>query len=110
MSKDKKQAFAVIKASGKQFTVKAGDRVRIPSVEAEVDSTLTFSDVLLKSDGDEDVVIGTPLVDGASVSAKVLSHDKDKKIIVFKKKRRKGYKKKQGHRQGYTEILVENIA
>ncbi|MCB0336125.1 MAG: 50S ribosomal protein L21 [Bdellovibrionales bacterium] len=109
MSKEK-QPFAVIRTGGKQFTVKAGDRVRVPSIEADVDSTIEFGDVLLKSDGAEDVVVGGPLVDGASVKAKVIAQDRAAKIIVFKRRRRKGYKKKQGHRQGYTEVQIENIA
>lgn len=101
--------FAVLKTGGKQFTVKVGERVRIPSIEAEEGSSVDFNEVLLKSDGASDVAVGSPTVSGASVSAKVLRQGKDDKIIVFKKKRRKGYKKKQGHRQGFTEIQIENI-
>ena len=100
--------YAVFKSGGKQFRAEPGVRIRIPSLEAEPGSTITFDEILLASDGG-DVSVGAPTVDGAQVKAEVLRHGRDKKIIVFKRKRRKGYRKKQGHRQGFTEIRVEEI-
>lgn len=101
--------YAVFKTGGKQFRVEPGMRVRIPTLDAEPGSTIEFDDVLLAGDGD-DVSIGTPVVEGATVKAEVLRHGRDRKIIVFKRKRRKGYRKKQGHKQGFTEIRVEDVA
>ena len=100
--------YAVFRTGGKQFRAEPGRRIRIPSLEAEEGSTITFDEVLLASDGD-DVSVGAPLVDGAQVTAEVLRHGKDDKIIVFKRKRRKGYRRKQGHRQKFTEIRVDEI-
>lgn len=100
--------YAVFKTGGKQFRAEPGGRLRVPSLDAEEGSTLTFDEVLLTSDG-EDVTIGDPLVKGAKVEAEVLRHGKTKKIIVFKRKRRKNYRRKQGHRQKYTEIRIDEI-
>jgi large subunit ribosomal protein L21 len=101
--------YAVFRTGGKQFRAEPGRRVRVPSLAVEPGDTVTFDDVLLLADG-EDVTVGHPVVDGASVKASVVGHGRDKKIVVFKRKRRKNYRKKQGHRQGYTEIQVEEIA
>ena len=100
--------YAVFKSGGKQFRAEPGVRIRIPSVEAEPGSTITFDEILIASDGG-DVSVGAPTVDGAQVKAEVLRHGRDKKIIVFKRKRRKGYRKKQGHRQGFTEVRIDEI-
>lgn len=100
--------FAVFKTGGKQFRAVPGVRLRIPSLDAEPGESVTFDDVLLAQDGD-DVQIGTPALEGASVTAEVLRHGRDDKIIVFKRKRRKGYRKKQGHRQGFTEIRIDDV-
>lgn len=100
--------YAVFRTGGKQFRAEPGGRLRIPSLDAEEGSTLTFDEVLLTSDGG-DVTIGDPLVKGARVEAEVLRHGKTKKIIVFKRKRRKNYRRKQGHRQKYTEIRIDEI-
>jgi len=99
---------AVMRTGGKQFRVESGTRVKVPTLQAEEGDTVTFDEVLLTSDG-EVVTIGAPLVPGASVQAEVLGHGRAKKIIVFKRKRRKTYRKKQGHRQGFTEIMVNAI-
>ena len=99
---------AVFRTGGKQFRAAAGERPRIPSLDAAAGTTVTFEDVLLVSDGD-DVRVGTPTVEGATITAEVLGSGRGKKVIVFKRKRRKGYRRKQGHRQGYTEIRVERI-
>ena len=85
-----------------------GSKLRIPTLEAEAGTTVSFDDVLITSDGDS-VSVGLPTVAGASVKAEVLRHGKDRKIIVFKRKRRKGYRRKQGHRQKFTEIRVAQI-
>lgn len=101
--------YAVFKTGGKQFRAEPGTRLQVPTLEAEAGDTITFDEVLLAGDGD-DVSIGQPVVDGATVKAEVLGHGRTKKVIVFKRKRRKGYRRKQGHRQGFTEIRIEEIA
>lgn len=100
--------YAVVKTGGKQYTISEGDVFNVENLDGEVGSTLELSDVVAIGSGD-DLKIGTPFVEGASVSAEVVEHGRDKKIIVFKKKRRKGYKKKQGHRQGFTSLKVTAI-
>jgi large subunit ribosomal protein L21 len=102
--------YAVFQTGGKQFRAEPGSRLRIPSLEAEPGDVVSFDQVLLTGDGQEDVRVGTPVVEGASVKAEVLRHGRDRKVIVFKRKRRKGYRKKQGHRQGFTEIRVDEVA
>ncbi|MEZ4414833.1 MAG: 50S ribosomal protein L21 [Gemmatimonadota bacterium] len=101
--------YAVFRTGGKQFRAAPGETLRVPTLDAEPGANVTFDDVLVASDG-ENVAVGTPVVSGATVKAEVLSHGRDKKIIVFKRKRRKGYRKKQGHRQGFTEIRVDSVA
>jgi large subunit ribosomal protein L21 len=100
--------YAIIRTGGKQFKVAPGDTLRVPSIAAEVGDTITIDDVLLGG-ADNDVKVGAPLLDGASVKAEVVAHGRGEKIIVFKWKRRKNYRRKQGHRQGYTEIRVDSI-
>ncbi len=100
--------YAVFRTGGKQFRAQPGQRLRVPALEAEPGSTVTFEDVLLASSG-EDVSVGTPVLEGARVTAEVLRHSKDRKIIVFKRKRRKGHRRKHGHRQKFTEIRVGDI-
>jgi len=100
--------YAVFETGGKQFRAEVGSTLRIPSIEAEPGEAVTFDRVLLTGDGD-DVSVGTPEVQGASVEAEVVRHGRDKKIIVFKRKRRKGYRKKQGHRQKFTEVRIDGI-
>ncbi len=102
--------YAVFRTGGKQFRVQPGTRLRIPSLDVEPGDSVTFDQVLLAGDGDETVQVGTPTVEGASVKAEVIRHGRDRKIIVFKRKRRKGYRRKQGHRQGFTEIRIEEVA
>lgn len=99
--------YAIVEVSGKQFKVQQDDKLYIPRQQAEIGDTLTFDRVLLVS-GD-DIQVGQPTVSGASISAKVLDHVKGDKVIVFKKKRRKGYRVKNGHRQPYTRISVEAV-
>ena len=100
--------YAIFKAQGKQFRAVEDAVLRIPSLEAEPGDTVTFGDVLL-AEQDGDVHVGAPCVAGASVAAEVVSHGRGDKIIVDKMKRRKGYRRKQGHRQGYTEIRILGI-
>jgi large subunit ribosomal protein L21 len=102
--------YAVFKTGGKQFRAEPGARVRIPSLDVEPGSSVTFDEVLLAADGEEQVQVGTPVVEGASVKAEVIRHGRGDKVIVFKRKRRKGYRKKQGHRQGFTEIRIDEVA
>jgi len=100
--------YAIIRTGGKQFRVAPGDTLKVPSISAEVGETITIDDVLMGAD-DGDLKLGAPLVDGASVKAEIVAHGRGEKIIVFKWKRRKNYRRKQGHRQGYTEIRVDSI-
>lgn len=99
--------YAIVDISGKQFKVQQDAKLYVPRQQAEVGDTLTFDRVLLVS-GDE-IQVGAPTVGGASVSATVLGHVKGDKIIVFKKKRRKGYRVKNGHRQPYTQISIDAL-
>ena len=96
-------SFAVIRTGGKQFRVEKGAKVRVPSVKGEVGASVEL-DVLATADK-----IGAPLVDGAKVTATVVDHGRGEKIVVFKKKRRKQYKRTKGHRQGYTTLKIESI-
>ena len=102
--------YAVFRTGGKQFRVEPGTRLRIPSLAADPGDTITFDEVLVAGDGGENVHVGTPVVDGARVKAEVLRHGRTPKIIVFKRKRRKGSRKKQGHRQNFTEVRIDEVA
>lgn len=101
--------YAVIRTGGLQFKVAEGDLIRVPRIRSDVGSALEMPDVLALSAGG-DLRVGTPLVDGAKVTAEVVGHGRSRKIIVYKKKRRKGYQRKKGHRQGYTELKITGIA
>ena len=100
--------YAVIKTGGKQYRVSAGQSLRVEKLAAEAGTELTLSEVLLVGEGDS-VTVGAPLVDGATVKATVLSQGKGDKIRIFKMRRRKHYRKSQGHRQRYTEIRIDSI-
>ncbi len=100
--------YAIIEASGKQFRAEADATLRLPSLKAEPGETVTFRVLLAETDGQ--IRVGQPSLEGASVSVEVLRHGRGKKIIVFKRKRRKGYRRKQGHRQGFTDVRVVDIA
>ena len=102
--------YAVFQTGGKQYRAEPGFRLRIPTLVAEPGDKVTFDKVLLAGDGPEGVLVGTPVVEGASVTAEVLRHGRDRKLIVFKRKRRKGYRRKQGHRQDFTEIRIDEVA
>jgi len=101
--------FAVVDILGQQFKVAENTKYYVPRLKDKIDTEVTFDSVLILND-DKKVKIGNPSVKGAKVTAKVLEHLKDDKVIVFKKKRRKGYKKKQGHRQELTRIEITKIA
>ncbi len=100
--------YAVIETGGKQYKVQEGDVVFIEKLTAEEGSTVTFDKVLAVS-GEGSVNFGSPLLADVSVSGKVLSHGKEKKVIIFKYKPKKGYRRKQGHRQPFTKVQIEKI-
>jgi large subunit ribosomal protein L21 len=100
-------SFAIIRTGGKQFQVEKGATVRVPSLKSEVGASVEL-DVLATGDGSENQ-LGTPLLEGAKVLATVVDHGRAAKIVVFKKKRRKQYKRTKGHRQGYTTLKIESI-
>jgi large subunit ribosomal protein L21 len=100
-------SFAIIRAGGKQFRVEKGGTLRVPSLKQDVGASVEL-EVLAATDENE-TRVGTPLVDGAKVTATVVDHGRAPKIIVFKKKRRKHYKRTKGHRQGYTTLKIDSI-
>ena len=99
--------YAVVKTGGKQFRVQEGDVLFVEKLNAEVDSTVELTEVLAV--GGETLKVGTPVVEGAKVIVKVLAQGKAKKVTVFKYKAKKDYRRKNGHRQPYTKIVVEKI-
>jgi large subunit ribosomal protein L21 len=100
--------YAVIKTGGKQYKVEKGSTLRVEKLDGEAGTKLEFSEVLLVADG-ENVQIGTPVLGGAKVSAEIVAQEKGEKLIVFKFRRRKAYRRKNGHRQSYTAIKVTDI-
>ncbi len=100
--------YAVIKTGGKQYKVATGEKLKIESLGVEVGEQVTLDQVLMVVDG-ADVSIGSPTVAGATVEATVLSHGRGKKVKIFKLRRRKHYKRQQGHRQNFTEVVIGNI-
>ena len=100
--------YAVVEIAGQQFKVEKDQKVYVNRLEGKEGSKISFDNILML-DNSGKVVLGNPVVKGASVEAKIVKHLKDDKVIVFKKKRRKGYKVKNGHRQALTQIVVENI-
>ncbi|MBM4187385.1 MAG: 50S ribosomal protein L21 [Gemmatimonadetes bacterium] len=100
--------YAIFKALGHQFKAAKGDTLRLPLMEAEAGTKVTFGEVLLTSDGTT-VKAGTPLVANAAVEAEVIAQKKGDKIYVFKFKRRKNYRRKTGHRQKYTEVRITDV-
>ncbi len=101
--------YAIIRTGGKQYRAEPGKTLRIPSLDVEPGQSVTFDDVLLGADGDQ-IKVGAPGVSGAAVTAEVVRHGKGEKIIIFKHKRRKNYRRKQGHRQKFTEVRVNEIS
>jgi large subunit ribosomal protein L21 len=101
-------AYAIIRTGGKQFRVEEGESVRVPAINKQVGEAVELDVLMVAGEGSEPQV-GAPLVEGARIAATVLDHGRDAKIIVFKKKRRKQYKRKQGHRQSYTTLKIDSI-
>lgn len=101
-------SYAIFRAAGRQYRAEQGLRLKLPKLDAEPGATVTFDQVLLAADG-EKVKTGRPTVKGAKVVAEVLRHGKDRKIVVFKFKRRKNYRRKAGHRQPFTEIRITEV-
>lgn len=100
--------YAVIKTGGKQYRVTQGDRLRVEKLAGNVGDTVTLGEVLLVGAGDG-VKVGAPLVSGAKVDAKIVAQDRGKKIIIFKFRRRKNYRRKSGHRQPFTALEITGI-
>jgi large subunit ribosomal protein L21 len=99
--------YAVIRTGGKQYRVSQGDTLRIEKLPGDVGSSITFGEVLML--GGEKLSVGKPLIKGAQVSAQIVAQDRAKKIIVFKMRRRKNYRRKNGHRQWFTEVKITGI-
>ncbi len=100
--------YAVIRTGGKQYRVAPGDIISVEKLDGEPGSEVSFDQVLAARDG-ESLRVGSPLVEGARVTGQVVRHDREKKILVFKKKRRKNYRRRQGHRQAFTAVRVTDI-
>lgn len=100
--------FAIIQTGGKQYRVAEGDILRVELLEKEPKQAVTFEQVLL-IDNNGDLKVGQPTVKGAKVEAEVITHDRSKKVFIFKKKRTTTYQRTQGHRQGYTEVRIKSI-
>ena len=100
--------YAIINISGKQYKAISGARLRVPKQDGETGTSLTFDKVLLINDG-KNTEVGEPILKGASVTGTIIEHGRNKKILVYKKKRRKGYQRKNGHRQWFTEIEFGTI-
>ena len=100
--------YAVVKIKNQQYRVQPDTTIQVPLLASEAGDKVTFDEVLMFADGD-DVKVGTPTIDGASVAAEIVGHCRSRKIVVFKKKRRKNYRRKNGHRQAFTEIKITGI-
>ena len=101
--------YAVVKTGGKQYRVSAGEKLKVEQIPADIGTEIDLDEVLMVADGDA-VRMGTPVVAGASVKARVLAHGRGEKVRIFKLRRRKHYRKSQGHRQNYTELEILGIA
>jgi large subunit ribosomal protein L21 len=101
--------YAIVRTGGKQYQVACGDQVRVEKITGNVGDNVDLSDVLMVVDGEE-TKVGQPVLENARVTAKIAEQGKGKKVIVFKKKRRKGYRLKRGHRQAYTALKIEEIS
>ena len=102
--------YAVVKTGGKQYTVEPGKKVTVDRLAGSVGDAVTLGDVLLVSAGESAVKVGTPLLSGASVKAKIVAQSRAKKVVIYKKRIKTGYTKKQGHRQDQTQLLIESIS
>jgi len=101
--------YAIVRTGGKQYQVTSGDQVRVEKLEGSVGDSIDLNDVLMVVDGEE-VKVGQPVLDSAKVTATIAEQGRGKKVIIFKKKRRKGYRLRKGHRQSYTALKIEDIS
>ncbi len=101
--------YAIVSSGGKQYKVQKGEILRVEKIPGDIGASVSFDKVLMFSNG-EDVNIGRPVLENVAVNGHIVEQGKAKKIIVFKYKRRKGYRRKQGHRQQYTAVKIDNIA
>jgi large subunit ribosomal protein L21 len=101
--------YAVIETGGKQYRVAEGDTLYVEKLDGDVGDTISFDRVLLIADGD-DVSVGSPVVDGAAVTGEIVGHGRDKKVVVFKFKRRKDYRRRNGHRQAFTAVKISSLS
>ncbi|NNM82961.1 MAG: 50S ribosomal protein L21 [Burkholderiales bacterium] len=101
--------YAVIKTGGKQYRVVVGEKIKIEQIPADIGSEYVLDQVLMVADGDN-ISVGAPVLENASVKATVISHGRGEKVRIFKMRRRKHYRKSQGHRQNYTEIRIDGIS
>jgi large subunit ribosomal protein L21 len=102
-------AYAIIRSGGKQFRVEEGGTVRVPTLEAQAGETVELEALVIGGGENGGVKVGAPAVEGAKVTGTVVDHGRGTKVIVFKKKRRKQYKRTQGHRQNYTTVKIDSI-
>jgi large subunit ribosomal protein L21 len=100
--------YAIIESGGKQYRITEGQKVRIEKVSGNADDAISLGEVLVVNDG-ERTIVGTPYVEGATVSGRIVTHGKARKVTVFRYKRRKDMKKKRGHRQIFTEVIIDKI-
>jgi len=100
--------YAVIQTGGKQYRIKSGDKIKVEKIDAPEGSKISIPNIIAAYDG-KDIKVDSKLLEKASVEGTILSHGKHKKVIVFKKKKRKGYQKKAGHRQDFTEVVIDKV-
>ena len=100
--------YSIIKIAGKQYSVSEGDIIKVSTQDWKVGDTVKLNQILLMDSG-KNISVGTPIVAGASVTVEIMEHNRDKKLLIYKKKRRKGYQRKNGHRQGYSLLKVNKL-
>ena len=100
--------YSIIKIAGKQYSVSEGDIIKVSTQDWKVGDTVKLKDVLLTDNGGN-ISVGEPIVSGASVTLEIIEHNREKKLLIYKKKRRKGYQRKNGHRQGYSLLKVNKL-